>query len=79
MWTQQRAISILIIATTGFGFLFHAFTTVVSVISPDCPFQTPISLATRERLVLAPAAAPAAVETQYFKLRFKPAAKPNLT
>ena len=45
MWTQQQTISILIIATTAMGTLCHVFTIIVSLISPDCPFQTPVSLA----------------------------------
>ncbi|KAG1734142.1 hypothetical protein EDB19DRAFT_1728424 [Suillus lakei] len=44
MWTQQRFISILIIATTTFGGLCHGFTIMASLIRPESPFQTHVSL-----------------------------------
>jgi hypothetical protein len=44
MWTRQKIISILIIGATAFGMLFHVFAIVASLISPDCLFQTPVSL-----------------------------------
>lgn len=44
LWTQQLPISILVIAMTIFGGLCHAFVIIVSLIHPDSPFQTPISL-----------------------------------
>jgi hypothetical protein len=47
MWTQQRSISILIMTTTAFGALCHVFIVAASLIFPDCPFQTPVSLAIR--------------------------------
>lgn len=47
MWTQQRTIPIFIIATTACGALCHACTIVVSLKSPECPFQSPVSLAIR--------------------------------
>ncbi|KAJ8594400.1 hypothetical protein M405DRAFT_838543 [Rhizopogon salebrosus TDB-379] len=31
--------------TTALGFLFHVFTIMISLMSPDSPFQTPVSLA----------------------------------
>ena len=45
MWTKQRAISILIISTTAFGALSLAVFILLSLISPDSPFHTPLSLA----------------------------------
>ncbi|KAJ8582770.1 hypothetical protein M405DRAFT_830095 [Rhizopogon salebrosus TDB-379] len=47
MWTQQKIISILIIGATTFGMLCHVSAIVASLISPDCPFQTPVSLTIR--------------------------------
>jgi hypothetical protein len=47
MWTQQQTISTIIIVATAFGTLCHVFVIVASLISPDCPFQTPVSLAIR--------------------------------
>ncbi|KAG1817484.1 uncharacterized protein BJ212DRAFT_135370 [Suillus subaureus] len=44
LWTQQRFISIIVIAMTTFGGLCHAFIITVSLICPDSPFQTPVSL-----------------------------------
>jgi hypothetical protein len=44
MWTQQRTISILIIATTGCGVLFLCCIIAISLVSPDSPFQTSTSL-----------------------------------
>jgi hypothetical protein len=44
LWTQQWPNSILVIATTAFGGLCHAFIIMVSLIRPDSPFQTPVSL-----------------------------------
>ncbi|KAG1748114.1 hypothetical protein EDB19DRAFT_1684307 [Suillus lakei] len=43
MWYQQHTIAWVIIATTVFGFLFYSLTIMASLISPACPFQTPIS------------------------------------
>ncbi|OAX32533.1 hypothetical protein K503DRAFT_870101 [Rhizopogon vinicolor AM-OR11-026] len=44
MWTQQYIISIVIIIPSALGFILHFFTTTVSSMYPDCPFQMPISL-----------------------------------
>lgn len=44
LWTSQRSISVLVIAMTTFGGLCHAFVIMVSLIYPDSPFQTPVSL-----------------------------------
>lgn len=41
VWTQQRTITSIIIATTVLGCLFHWCTLFASLLSPDCPFQTP--------------------------------------
>ncbi|KAG2135300.1 hypothetical protein DEU56DRAFT_396617, partial [Suillus clintonianus] len=43
MWTEQPSIAWVIIATTVFGFLFYSLTVMACLISPACPFQTPIS------------------------------------
>ncbi|KAG2146358.1 hypothetical protein DEU56DRAFT_853453, partial [Suillus clintonianus] len=43
LWTQQSSIAWVIIATTAFGFLFYSLTVMACLISPSCPFQTPIS------------------------------------
>ncbi|KAG1726475.1 hypothetical protein EDB19DRAFT_226478, partial [Suillus lakei] len=43
MWTEQPSIAWVIIATTVFGFLFYSLTVMACLISPTCPFQTPIS------------------------------------
>ncbi|KAG1723780.1 uncharacterized protein EDB91DRAFT_1255516 [Suillus paluster] len=47
VWTQQRTITSIIIATTVFGFLFHSCTLFASLLSPLCPFQTPATLILR--------------------------------
>lgn len=47
VWTQQRAITGIIIATTVLGCLFYAFTLFASLLSPLCPFQTPASFILR--------------------------------
>ncbi|KAG3229914.1 hypothetical protein P692DRAFT_2092459 [Suillus brevipes Sb2] len=43
MWSQQYTIAWVIIATTAFGFLFYSLTVMAALVSPACPFQTPIS------------------------------------
>ncbi|KAG1867663.1 hypothetical protein F4604DRAFT_1584976 [Suillus subluteus] len=43
MWSQQYTIAWVIIATTVFGFLFYSLTVMAALVSPACPFQTPIS------------------------------------
>jgi hypothetical protein len=43
MWCEQPSIAWVIIATTVFGFLFYSLTVMACLISPACPFQTPIS------------------------------------
>ena len=44
LWTQQHTVASVIIATTAFGVIFYSFTVVASLKSPDCPFQTPVSI-----------------------------------
>lgn len=44
IWTQQHTIASVIVGTTALGVVFYAFTAVATVISPDCPFQTPMSI-----------------------------------
>jgi hypothetical protein len=43
MWSQQHTIAWVIIATTVFGFMFYSLTVMAALVSPACPFQTPIS------------------------------------
>lgn len=52
LWTQQRFISIIVIAMTTFGGLCHAFIITVSLICPDSPFQTPVSWSSTLSLVV---------------------------
>lgn len=47
VWTQQRTITAVIIATTVLGCLFYAITLFASLLSPVCPFQTPASFILR--------------------------------
>ncbi|KAG2151238.1 uncharacterized protein EDB93DRAFT_306889 [Suillus bovinus] len=44
MWHKQPGIAWVIISTTAFGFLFYSLTVMACLISPACPFQTPISI-----------------------------------
>ena len=44
LWTQQNAIASLVIGTTVPGVDFYTFTVFTSLISPDCPFHTPVSI-----------------------------------
>jgi hypothetical protein len=43
LWSQQHTIAWVIIATTVFGFLFYSLTVMAALVSPACPFQTPVS------------------------------------
>ncbi|KAG2138580.1 uncharacterized protein EDB93DRAFT_1090530, partial [Suillus bovinus] len=43
IWYEQPSLAWVIIATTIFGFLFYSLTVMACLISPACPFQTPIS------------------------------------
>jgi Family of unknown function (DUF6535) len=45
IWTQQHTVASVMILTTAFGVIFYTFTVVASLKSPDCPFQTPVSVA----------------------------------
>lgn len=47
VWTQQRTITSVIIATTALGLLFHWCTLLASLLSPNCPFQTPTTFLLR--------------------------------
>ncbi|KAG1722869.1 hypothetical protein EDB19DRAFT_2029243 [Suillus lakei] len=47
MWYKQPSVAWVIIATTIFGFLFYSLTVMACLISPSCPFQTPISTVLR--------------------------------
>ncbi|KAH7917568.1 hypothetical protein BV22DRAFT_987285, partial [Leucogyrophana mollusca] len=41
VWTQQSTVGAVVIGITAFGILLYISITVASLISPDCPFQTP--------------------------------------
>ncbi|KAG2073812.1 hypothetical protein BDR04DRAFT_1009760 [Suillus decipiens] len=43
MWYEQHTIAWVIIATTVFGFLFYSLMVMAALVSPACPFQTPVS------------------------------------
>ena len=43
VWTQEAATSGIVIAVTATGVLFYLFIVYASLLSPDCPFQTPVS------------------------------------
>jgi hypothetical protein len=43
LWYEQPSIAWVVIATTAFGFLFYSLIVMACLISPSCPFQTPIS------------------------------------
>ncbi|KAG1820658.1 hypothetical protein EV424DRAFT_1402548, partial [Suillus variegatus] len=43
MWYQQPSIAWVIIAISVSGFLFYLLTVMACLISPSCPFQTPMS------------------------------------
>jgi hypothetical protein len=44
MWAKQTTISSVVICPTAFGILFYLGTILVSVLRPDSPFQTPMSV-----------------------------------
>ena len=44
LWEVNSSVSSVVIAFTGFGFIFYFFIVTVSVFSFNCPFQTPVSL-----------------------------------
>jgi len=43
LWEVDRTVSSVVIGFTSFGCILYLATVVVSVLSPDCPFHTPIS------------------------------------
>ncbi|KAH7923688.1 hypothetical protein BV22DRAFT_566534 [Leucogyrophana mollusca] len=45
VWTRQPTIGAVVISTTSLGVLFYVSITATAVISPNCPFQTPLSIA----------------------------------
>jgi hypothetical protein len=47
MWYQQPSIAWVIIAITVSGFLFYSLTVMACLISPACPFKTPMSTVLR--------------------------------
>ena len=44
LWEVSRSASSVVIGFTSFGFLFYLFITTASILSFNCPFQTPFSL-----------------------------------
>ncbi|KAH7918114.1 hypothetical protein BV22DRAFT_917404 [Leucogyrophana mollusca] len=44
VWTQQSTVGVVVISTMSLGMLFYISITATSVISPNCPFQTPLSI-----------------------------------
>ena len=51
VWTQQAATFGIVIGVTGTGIFFYSFIVYVALLSPDCPFQTPVSAIIRVILV----------------------------
>ena len=47
LWGIDCSVSSVVIGFTCFGFLFHLLIVAASVLSFDCPFQTPVSLLIR--------------------------------
>ncbi|KAG2046850.1 hypothetical protein BDR06DRAFT_1034345, partial [Suillus hirtellus] len=47
MWYEHPSIAWVLISTTVFGFLFYSLTVMACLISPACPFQTPMSTVLR--------------------------------
>ena len=50
IWTQLPKVASAVMATTAFGLIFYFFTLVASLKSPDCPFQTPVSMMAQHSL-----------------------------
>lgn len=47
MWSQQQTIARVIVCTTAFGIMLYGFSIFASLMSSDCPFQTPVSVIIR--------------------------------
>ncbi|KAG1904642.1 uncharacterized protein F5891DRAFT_1184060 [Suillus fuscotomentosus] len=47
VWSQQGKLAIVVVASMAFGVFFYWFIIVASLRSPQCPFQTPISIVIR--------------------------------
>ena len=52
LWKVNTSVSSVVISFTGFGLLFYSFIIAVSVLSFNCPFQTPFSLLIRSMIDL---------------------------
>jgi Family of unknown function (DUF6535) len=52
IWTLQHTVASVIMGTTALGFIFYLFTVVASLKSPDCPFQTPVSILLQKLIIL---------------------------
>lgn len=47
MWSQQQTIARVIVCITAFGVMLYGFSVFASLMSSDCPFQTPVSVVIR--------------------------------
>jgi len=47
LWEVNHSVSSVVIGVTSFGFLFYMLIMMASILSFDCPFQTPVSLLIR--------------------------------
>ena len=53
LWGVNRSVSSVVMGFTSFGLLFYFLITMASILSFDCPFQTPFSLTARFLIRLA--------------------------
>ena len=53
LWEVNHSVSSVVIGFTSFGFLFYMLIVTASILSFDCPFQTPVSLLIRFAIDLA--------------------------
>ena len=53
LWEVNRSVSSVVIGFTSFGLLFYMLIATASILSFDCPFQTPVSLMIRFAIDLA--------------------------
>ena len=47
MWSKEQTITRVIVSTTAFGVMLYGFSVFASLLSSDCPFQTPVSVVIR--------------------------------
>ncbi|KAG1742133.1 hypothetical protein EDB19DRAFT_673428 [Suillus lakei] len=72
MWSQQQSIARVIICITLFGVTLYGFTVFASLMSSDCPFQTPVSVVIRIAWRLTGIRMVQFYESCHFKLRYAP-------